>query len=235
MKIQPIISNLLYKLFFVCFLFFLSSLQAQTIKGNIGNGIDEKVRLFLDTHSDKWTDMNIPAADGQQLYDLILKNNYKKALEIGTSSGHSAIWMAWALSKTGGKLITIEIDEELFKKALLNFKEAGLSDFIDARLGNAHKIVPLLTGTFDFVFCDADKNWYKNYFIAISPKLEIGGSYAAHNVSNYGRARQSNRGGTTRDFFNYVINLPNYSTTVNNLGAGMSISLKTGEDSSYKK
>ncbi len=58
--------------------------------------------------------MNVPLSDGKILYDLIVKNNYKNAVEIGTSTGHSAIWMAWALSKTGGKLITIEIDKRVF-------------------------------------------------------------------------------------------------------------------------
>ena len=48
--------------------------------------------------------------------------NILKAIEIGTSTGLSAIWIAWALSKTGGKLITIEIDEGRHKKALANFK-----------------------------------------------------------------------------------------------------------------
>jgi len=51
------------------------------------------------------------------LYNLIIKNNYRRALEIGTSTGHSAIWMAWALSKTSrAKLITIEIDEGRHKQ-----------------------------------------------------------------------------------------------------------------------
>lgn len=45
----------------------------------------------------------------------MVKNNYKKALEIGTSTGHSSIWIAWALSKTDGKLITIEINERRYK------------------------------------------------------------------------------------------------------------------------
>jgi len=45
--------------------------------------------------------MNIPDVDGKLLYDIIIKNNYKSALEIGTSTGHSGIWIAWALSKTG--------------------------------------------------------------------------------------------------------------------------------------
>ena len=77
-------------------------------------GLDEKVTSFLDSHKDKWVDWNVPAEDGKVLYDLIIQNRHKKAVEIGTSTGHSAIWMAWALSKTGGRLITIEIDERRY-------------------------------------------------------------------------------------------------------------------------
>jgi predicted O-methyltransferase YrrM len=91
--------------------------------------------------------------------------------------------IAWALNKTGGKLITNEIHEGRHKKALANFKEAGLSEYIDARLADAHELVNKLEGPFDFVFSDADKEWYKNYFIALEPKLEVGGCFTAHNVS----------------------------------------------------
>ncbi|UCE08749.1 MAG: class I SAM-dependent methyltransferase, partial [bacterium] len=131
--------------------------------------IDERVQKFLESRKGTWRDMNVPASDGKILYDIIIKNNYKKALEIGTSTGHSAIWIAWALSKTGGKLITIEIEEDRYQEAVTNFKEAGLSDYIDARLADAHTLVKELKGPFDFVFCDADKGWYKNYFIDINP------------------------------------------------------------------
>ena len=105
------------------------------------------------------------------------KNNYKKAVEVGTSTGHSAIWIAWALSKTGGRLVTIEIDEDRYKQALANFNEAGLSEFIDDRLADAHDLVEKLQGSFDFVFIDADKEWFKNYFTVLAPKLEIGGCF----------------------------------------------------------
>ena len=69
--------------------------------------------------------MNVPGEDGQALYDLVVEKGYKNALEIGTSTGHSAIWIAWALSKTGGKLITVEIDEGRHREALANFEKAG--------------------------------------------------------------------------------------------------------------
>jgi len=145
--------------------------------------LDNKVRGFLDDHRYSWRDMNVPESDGKILYDLIVKNNYTRALEIGTSTGHSGIWIAWALSKTGGKLITIEIDESRHNEAVGHFEEAGLSGYIDARLGDAHKLVPELEGPFDFVFSDADKGWYKNYAVAVMPKLVVGGCFTAHNVS----------------------------------------------------
>jgi predicted O-methyltransferase YrrM len=115
--------------------------------------------------------MNVPTNDAQLLYDLVIKGKYTSALEIGTSTGLSGIYIAWALSKTGGKLITIDIDEGRHKIALENFKKAGLSEYIDARLADAHSLVKELKGPFDFVFSDADKNWYKNYFIDVDPKL----------------------------------------------------------------
>jgi predicted O-methyltransferase YrrM len=185
--------------------------------------LDAWVKKFLDSHSWGWGDANVPAVDGQTLHDIIIKNKYTRALEIGTSTGHSGIWIAWALSKTGGKLITIEINERRHREALENFEAVGLSDYIDARLGDAHEIVPALEGPFDFVFSDADKGWYKNYLDAVLPKLEIGGCYTTHNVS-MGRGRRGGRG--SRGYMEYLLSLPNLETTVDNRGGGLSISYK---------
>ena len=120
--------------------------------------IDQRVKKFLDKMKSRWRDLNVPEEDGKILYVIILQNKYKRALEIGTSTGHSTIWIAWALSKTGGKLITIEIDKGRYREALTNFKEAGLSDYIDARNADAHDLVKALSGPYDFVFIDADKD-----------------------------------------------------------------------------
>jgi predicted O-methyltransferase YrrM len=191
-----------------------------------GQSLDERVRSFLDSHRYSWRDMNVPESDGKILYDLIVENKYKKALEIGTSTGHSGIWIAWALSKTGGKLITIDIDEGRYRQALANFKEAGLSDYIDARLADAHDLVRELKGPFDFVFCDADKGWYKNYLIAVLPKLEVGGCFTAHNVS----ARRGRRQYGIGEFVDYLESLPNMETTLDKFsGSSISISYKRSE------
>ena len=186
--------------------------------------IDKKVEKFLEEQSG-WYDMNVPSQDGKLLYDLIMKGNYKSALEIGTSTGHSGIYMAWALSKTGGKLITIDIDEGRHKTALENFKKAGLSEYIDARLADAHELVKELEGPFDFVFSDADKGWYKNYFDDVNPKLVLGGCYTTHNIQE-GR---SGRGGWNQDYLEYIRSLDNYESTLNSDGGGVLISYKRAE------
>jgi predicted O-methyltransferase YrrM len=186
-----------------------------------GQDLDQRVKAFLDSRRGEWQDLNVSSNDGKILYDLVIKGRYKRALEIGTSTGHSGIWIAWALSKTGGKLVTIEIDEERYRQAVANFKEAGLADIIDARLADAHELVPALKGTFDFVFCDADKDWYKKYFQAVLPKLDVGGCFAAHNVS------QGRRGWGTGEFLAYVESLPDLETTfAPGSTAGISISYR---------
>ncbi|MBC8182049.1 class I SAM-dependent methyltransferase [candidate division KSB1 bacterium] len=196
---------------------------SQELKEN--SKLDKQVEKFLESHKHQWRDMNVPVSDGKLLYNIIIKNKYTKALEIGTSTGHSAIWIAWALSKTGGKLTTIEIDERRYKEALTNFKKAGLAEYIDARLADAHKLVKELKGPFDFVFSDADKYWYKQYFLDACPKLEIGGCFTAHNIRERGKW---SRGGTG-EFYNHIKNLSNYKTTLDLSGAGLSISYKKSD------
>lgn len=188
----------------------------------ISNKLDKKIKAFLEENANEWRDMNVPLSDGKLLYDIVLKNGYKKAVEIGTSTGHSAIWIAWALSKTGGKLITIEIDKTRYLQAKANFKKAGVSDYIDARLADAHQLVPALKGEYDFVFSDADKFWYKNYFIDMDPKLKVGGCFTAHNASM--------RASGIRNFLDYVKALKNYETTIDKSSrSGLSISYKRAE------
>jgi len=188
------------------------------------SNLDARVKAFFDAHRGDWRDMNVPESDGQLLHDLVVKGGYKRALEIGTSTGRSGIWIALALSKTGGKLTTIDIDQGRHSEAVRNFKDAGVGAFIDARLADAHELVPKLEGPFDFVFIDADKEWYTNYVKAVIPKLAIGGCIAAHNVYP-GRGRRG--GGMTGDYYEYVSGLPFLETTVTE--GGVAISYKRRE------
>jgi predicted O-methyltransferase YrrM len=195
-----------------------------------GAQLDAKVRAFLDSYRGSWQDLNVPESDGRVLHDLILKHKYTRALEIGTSTGHSGVWIAWALAKTGGKLITVEIDPQRYRTAVANFKEAGLADYIDARRGDAHEIVPALPGPFDFVFSDADKDWYKNYFVAVWPKVVPGGCFTAHNVSRIIRVLtwiSPSLGGGTGEFLAHVNAVPDGDTTIDtSSSAGISMTCK---------
>jgi predicted O-methyltransferase YrrM len=194
-----------------------STVHAQAEKAE---ALDARVKAFLDRARNGWHDMNVSYADGQALHDLIVKRGLKRGLEIGTSTGHSGIWIAWAMSATGGKLTTIEIDPERHRKALENFEAAGVASFVDARLGNAHDVVKELPGPFDFVFSDADKDWYTQYFKDLDDKVSVGGCFTAHNVLDGFRGIQ--------EFLDYVRSRPNYLTIIEHTSpSGLSVSCKT--------
>jgi predicted O-methyltransferase YrrM len=173
------------------------------------DSLDARVRAFLQGSRSRWRDMNVPSEDGQVLHDLIVQRRFTRVLEVGTSTGHSAIWMAWALAATGGRLVTIEIDEGRHRQALTNFREAGVAEFIDARRADAHELVPALSGPFDLAFLDADKDWNLRYFQAILLKLAPGGCIATHNIS---RRRWGRGGGEGGDYLAAVERTPGVTT-----------------------
>ena len=183
------------------------------------SSLDVQVSRFLKENRNTWTGWNVPYEDGKILHDLVVHGNFKNILEIGTSTGHSTIWLAWAAAKTGGKVITIEIDQDRHRIALENFKKAGVASYVDARLGDAHDLVRVLKGPFDFVFCDADKDWYVQYFLDLEPKISVNGCYTAHNTL---------RGGPdVRKFLEYVNDNPRFRTRIERgSGEGISISCK---------
>jgi predicted O-methyltransferase YrrM len=148
-----------------------------------GPELDRKVQAFLSAERGRWDYLNVPYQDGRILHELVVKSGYRRILEIGTSTGHSTVWLAWAAAKTGGKVTTIEIDRGRHERALANLKRAGVAEYVDARLGDAHELVKSLPGPWDFVFQDADKEWYLQYFRDLEAKIAPGGCYTAHNVA----------------------------------------------------
>lgn len=105
----------------------------------------------------------------------------KRILEIGTYTGYSAICLAQGLAN-GGKLTTLDINEELKTLALEYFEKAGLSDKIELIVGDAMQIIDTLEEEFDMVFIDADKSNYYNYYQKIIDKVRSGGLIIADNV-----------------------------------------------------
>lgn len=102
-------------------------------------------------------------------------------LEIGTYTGYSAVCMARGLAKNG-KLITLDINDELEEMVRGFFQKGGLTDKIDYRLGNALELIPQLEGEFDMVFIDADKINYVRYYDLVIDRVRKGGIVLADNV-----------------------------------------------------
>lgn len=105
----------------------------------------------------------------------------QNVLEIGTYTGYSAICLAEGI-REGGKLITIDVNEELEDRVLGYVEEAGFSDVIEMRIGQAESLVPELQETFDLIFIDANKAAYWDYLEMVYDKLSIGGLVIADNV-----------------------------------------------------
>ncbi len=102
-------------------------------------------------------------------------------LEIGTYTGYSALCMVDGL-QPGGKLTTIDVNEELQEIITKYIRKANKEDVIEPLVGNALEIIPTLSLTYDLVFIDADKENYSNYFDLVFEKLNPGGYIIADNV-----------------------------------------------------
>jgi len=112
-------------------------------------------------------------------------------LEIGTFTGYSAICLAQGLAPEG-KLTTIDCNPEMEEFALPFFQEAGLGSKIEMIVGDASEIIGILSGPFDLVFIDADKENYVQYFKNVWPKVTGGGYILVDNTLWYGRVLDSN-------------------------------------------
>jgi len=118
-------------------------------------------------------------------------------LEIGTYLGYSALCFAEGLAD-GGKVITLDVNEETNKVARSFVAKSGYSDRIDFRLGPATEIIPTLNETFDLVFIDADKPNYSNYYNLAFDKLRPGGFIIADNVLWSGRVLDNEKDENTQ-------------------------------------
>jgi predicted O-methyltransferase YrrM len=157
--------------------------------------------------------------DGRFMRLLVVSTGAKRALEIGTASGYSAIWIALGLRETGGHLVTFESDKARAAQAVANIRKAGLADLVTVVTGDALVEIPKLSASFDFVFCDAWKRDYQRFFTMSLPLLNKGGLFLGHNVVN--------KGDEMVDFLKTIRTSPAVLTTIVSPGSeGMSVSLK---------
>ena len=157
--------------------------------------------------------------DGRFMRLLVVTSQTKRALEIGSASGYSAIWIALGLKETGGHLVTIEYDKGRAAQATANIHKAGLGSIVTVIPGDAFAEIPKLSASFDFVFCDAWKRDYQKFFTMVFPLLNKGGLFLGHNVVN--------KGNEMADFLKTIRTNPAVLSTIVSPGSeGMSVTYK---------
>ena len=124
--------------------------------------------------------------EGRFLELLVHGLGAKRVLEIGTYSGYGTLSMAAGLPE-GGRLDTCELSEEHAAVARRYLAEAALDDRVTVHVGRALESIRALEGTFDFVFIDADKESYVDYYEEVLPRLTAHGLIAADNTLWSGR------------------------------------------------
>ena len=182
---------------------------------------DKKTQeVLLDLEKTQKEFWNISRTTAEFLYNLVVDSKSKNVLEIGTSNGYSGIWLGKALKKNGGHLTTIEFYDKRLDIAKENFRICGVSDVIDPRQGDAIKILEYLPQEYrtDFVFIDACKKQYIDFFRLIAPHLNVGGLIACDNVISHAQK--------VKPFLDSINANPDYENVVLPLPAGLSLAKK---------
>lgn len=182
----------------------------------------DTVDVLLDlekTIQDFW---NVDRQSANFLNLMVKITGAKSALEIGTSNGYSAIWIAKALKETDGKLTTLEFWEKRSDLAIENFKKTGVNDIITVITGDAVQILADMKEEnkhkFDFIFVDANKAEYIEYYKSFDSMLNIGGIIIADNILSHYKK--------TKDYVETLMNNENYQSQLLNFEAGMLLSKK---------
>ncbi|MEQ3306766.1 O-methyltransferase [Fusobacterium varium] len=149
----------------------------------IAGKIKEKDELILEmeAYAQKYNVPIVTKEVAEYLRFLVSSYKIKNILEIGTAIGYSGILMAKEIKENNGKLYTIEIDEERYNLAQENFKKSGLSNIISIK-GDALEEVKKINDTFDFIFIDASKGHYMEFFEDSYKLLNEGGIIFIDNI-----------------------------------------------------
>jgi caffeoyl-CoA O-methyltransferase len=175
--------------------------------------------------------ISITPEEGHFIRVLAQMSKVKSALEIGTLGGYSGTWIAKGLLP-GGKLTTIEKEQHHADAARKNFEIAGVSDVVEILIGDAHQILRslLYENEFEFVFIDAEKSGYIDYYDWAVEHIKPNGVICAHNTLRHGKVADESitddSTQTMRDFNDYVAKDTRMLSTIYPAGDGMLVAVK---------
>jgi predicted O-methyltransferase YrrM len=163
--------------------------KIQYVLSRLEKDIDYETKHLDEIPSEKR--LNCISKNIGMFYNILLKSiNAKNILEIGMSVGYSGLWFADAVmsnKQLNGQIITIDREKLKIDSARRNFEEAGADSLIKIREGEARKILHEIKAEFnenyfDFIFIDADKESYIEYFDLCLPLVRKGGIIGADNI-----------------------------------------------------
>ena len=160
----------------------------------------------------------IPRTSAEVLKSFALANKSKVILELGTSAGYSAIWLASAARQFDGKVYTIELAKPKIEMARKYFEKAKLDKFIEQIEGKISEVLEKWNKEIDLVFLDADKQNYLTYIKQFEPFLKKGSVIIADNASDLGHLM--------KDYIEYVSKNSKYYSFLLNIDHGLLISVK---------
>jgi caffeoyl-CoA O-methyltransferase len=160
---------------------------AQNDQSAYDNLPDPRLASLLKSIAGKTSSNNLSPQEGRYLYDLITKNKLTSGLLVGTANGYSAIWIGMALGRTGGRLLAVEPSKAEGLETLARLEHAEMLGYVNLFQDDTFKVLPMLTGPFDFVFLDGRRQDYLKCFDTLLPRIRPGGFLAAHNVNDQSR------------------------------------------------
>jgi predicted O-methyltransferase YrrM len=162
--------------------------------------------------------LNLEPASAQLLSILVRASGVTRALEIGTSSAYSTIWLAWSLAPAGGRIISVDRSPDKHTLARENLRRANLLDRVELRTGDATEIARQLAGPFDLVFLDADRRKFPEHMQVLLPKLAPKVLLIADNVFSHPEE--------IAEYLKLVSSLPDFQHTTVPVGKGLSIAYR---------
>jgi predicted O-methyltransferase YrrM len=150
----------------------------------------------------------------------------ERVLELGTSLGYSAIWLGEALRETGGRLISVEVDAELFRRARQNVLAAGLSDVVELVLGDAPCVVEALEGPFDLILQDSDKALYPHLLERCIDLTRLYGVIVADDALFQPLGRPDRLSAPIDQYNHKVFSDPRLYSSILPIGDGLTLSVK---------
>ena len=152
---------------------------------------------------------------------LAVSQKAKSIVEVGTGLGYSTLWLAYAASITGGKVVTCELDSAKADVARANLADAGMAGYVEILTGDAREMLRHQDDPVDFLLIDGEYGQYETYFDVVYKRMGMGATVVADDVV----AAEND----LADYTTYVQNHPNLESVTLPLAQGLEFTVKTSE------